>query len=943
MKTKLNRILFLVVLNFTGFCFSQKQGLIGTVYDNKLPIPGATISIENSNNKTTSDFDGNFKLTSIADGTFKVIVNSIGFKTQEVTISISPNEVYNMGAITLEPLETGLKEVIVNSAQRNSELRALNMQKNAINVMNVIAADGIGKLPDRNAAETVQRVQGVSIERDQGEGRFVSVRGLPPFWASTTINGNRIPTAEEETTSRATAFDFFPSELIAYVQVNKAITPDIEADGIGGSVNFITHNAPAKQTLNATIGSGYNDKSGKGVYNAALTYGGTTKNKKFGYLINLTRFNRNWATDNFEARRDGDEGVFRMELRDYTGIRKTTGGNLALDYNLSPKSKIYLKSMYGTLSDFETHYKQRVRFDKFNSTTNTARVELQNIHNNLITELKSVNLGGKHDLNNGTIDWELASYENEFKYGNIPDAENKSYFVIKYRQDGIGMNPSYIVNKGKGPRAYWAVDGGKLDYKNPDALFGFYSDPNFKTDAAKMKFSDLEFYKVAITEKDKIVAAFNHEILANDKLTLKYGFKYRDKERTARFSDIFYNWIPGGAPAPLLSDSQGFLIEQPGRADYLRELDTNISSTFGPVLSTNGMDDFWNKNKGNLVINKTDSEALEYNKALGRNFDVNETHADAYGMGTYKVSEKLTALGGIRLSNTETRVNGYNVINGVLTPVENTKKYLAVLPMIHLKYQANENLNLRFATTRTFARPNFGDITPGGSYVEADNEFKGGNPNLNPTYSWNIDLMGEYYLSNAGLISGGVFYKSIKDPIFQDSYQGTYNGITGVEFSTPNNGNEAWIGGLELGIMKRFDFLPGFLQYFGTQLNATLMTSEMTTTTGREVSLPYQAKQLFNAQLFFERGGFNIRAAYNYKGKYAIAFADQDKNDIYYGKYSTLDVGLSYKINKNFLLFADINNILNNPLMYHYGNSEDRPKQVEFYGVKTAFGVKFTL
>ncbi len=123
---------------------------------------------------------------------------------------------------------------------KNTEARALNLQKNAINITNVIASDGIGKLPDRNAAETVQRVQGVSIERDQGEGRFVSLRGLPPFWASTTINGNRLPTAEEETTSRATAFDFFPTELISYVHVNKSFTPDIEADGIGGGVNFIT-------------------------------------------------------------------------------------------------------------------------------------------------------------------------------------------------------------------------------------------------------------------------------------------------------------------------------------------------------------------------------------------------------------------------------------------------------------------------------------------------------------------------------------------------------------------------------------------------------------------------------------------------------------------------------------------------------------------------------
>jgi len=352
------------------------------------------------------------------------------------------------------------------------------------------------------------------------------------------------------------------------------------------------------------------------------------------------------------------------------------------------------------------------------------------------------------------------------------------------------------------------------------------------------------------------------------------------------------------------------------------------------------MDQFWFQNQGNLTINKTDSEALEYNKALGRNFDVFEKHADAYGMGTYKINDKMTILGGVRLSNTHTKVKGYNVVNNTLTEVENTKDYLAVLPMLHFKYAINDKTNLRFAATRTFSRPNFGDLTPGGTYIEADNEFKGGNPNLNPTYSINLDLMGEYYFSNVGILSGGVFYKSITDHIFQDSFIGNYNGINGVQFSAPNNGKAAWLGGIELGINRRFDFLPGFLQYFGTQLNATFMTSEMEKPSGRKVKLPYQAKELYNIQLFFEKGGFNARLAYNHKGNFAVEYAEEDLYDSYYGKYSNLDFGTSYQINKHFTVFADVNNILNRPLIYHFGENQDRPEQVEYYGVRGNIGVK---
>ncbi|MGH2664649.1 TonB-dependent receptor [Flavobacterium sp.] len=941
MKSKFKTFLLFISCFLSMLSYGQKQSISGTINDGNLPLPGASITINGTIKTAVTDWDGKFLVTDVPVGELTLKITYLGYVGIERQISIKENQQFNIGTITLIPEHKELNEVVVVAQNlRNSESRALNMQKNSVSIMNVIAADGIGKLPDRNAAETVQRIQGVSIEKDQGEGRFVSVRGLPPFWASTTINGNRIPTAEEETTSRATAFDFFPSELIAYVQVNKAITPDIEADGIGGSVNFITQTPPEKTTISATLGSGYNTKSDKGIYNISATLGGKTKDKKFGYLINLTQWNRNWATDNFEARRDGDEGVFRLELRDYTGIRKTTGINSAFEYSISPKNKIYLKSLYGTLADNETHYKHRIRFDKFNSATNVARVELQNIHNELITELKAVNFGGKHELSSGKIDWDLAVYENEFRYGNIPDRENKSYYVVKFRQDGVGINPNYISDKGKGPRAYWSVDGGQLDYKDTDALFGFYSNPDFKMDASKMKFSDLEFYKISIIERDNIVAAFNHEFTTSEKLSFKYGLKFRDKDRRAKFEDVFYTWSSTN-PAPYLSNYAQYITEQPGRTDYLTEINATVSNSFGPVLSTQGMNQFWNENQNNVSVSTADSEGLAFNSGLGRNFDVDETHAAAYGMGTYTISDKLTLLGGIRAENTTTKVSGYNVVNGDLLKVQNKKEYLAVLPMIHVKYSPTNDMNLRFAATRTFARPNYGDITPGGSYVEADNEFKGGNPSLNPTYSLNFDLMGDYYFSNVGTINVGLFYKSITDPIFQDTYRASYNGNTGVEFSTPNNGDNAWIGGFEAGITKRFDFLPGFLKYFGTQLNTTLMTSEMTKPSGRNVNLPYQAKQIYNAQLFFEKGGCNVRLAFNHKGKYAIAYGESDIDDVYYGKYSSLDLGLQVKLTKHISIYTDINNILNEPLIYHYGASEDRPKQVEYYGIKGSFGTKF--
>ncbi len=958
MKTIYKAIFIFSVALFAQNMTAQKATISGTVTDSQSPLPGATIILSN-NQKATTDFSGYFTIQDVRSGSLELQIAYIGYETKNIKVEVKDNQHVSLGIIRLETNSKELSEVVVSGmSQRNSEARALNMQKKSMSIVNVIAADGIGKLPDRNAAETVQRMPGVSIERDQGEGRFVSVRGLPPFWSSTTINGNRIPTAEEETTSRATAFDFFPSDLIAYVEATKALTPDMDGDAIGGSVNFTTQTAPTKRTIKASIFSGYNQKSDKGIYSGSLTIGDKSKNGKFGYIINGTYWDRNWATDNYEARRNGDQGVYRLELRDYTGIRKTTGLNAAMEFNPSSRDKIFLKATYGGLSDTETHYKHRIRFDKFNSTTNALTVEQQDIHNELMTQFLGLDLGGKHQLANGTLDWSLASYRNRFKYGNIPNAEDNSYFLIQFNQTGVGVKPEYLntvpVASGGagGPRAYWAADGGKLDPNNPKSIFDFYSDPNFKTDPTKMKFSTLELYKISIVERDNIIAAVNYEHNFNESLKMKFGAKLTDKDRIATFRDEYYNWT--GSPTPFLSNYGSDLINQPGGTDYMRrETGTNIGNTFGPVLSGNGMNNLYNSAQGSLVLNPTDSQIPELGKGLGRNFNVGETTSSGYAMATYSISDKWTVLGGVRVTNTITQVTGKTVENNVVVDAENTKTYTSILPMLHVKYTPVENLNLRFATTRTFARPNFGDISPAGSLNTIDGEYAGGNPNLNPTYSWNFDLLGEYFLDEVGVINAGVFYKSITDPIFDDTYQGMINGIPNIEISSPTNGGNAWIGGVEFGITKRFSFLPGFLKYFGTQINATFMNSEMTlgqntnNPNGRKVSTPYQAKELYNLQLFYETGKLNVRAAFNHKGAYAISFdanaKNTDMNDIYYGKYNSLDFSASYKVGEHFTIFSDVNNVLNEPLMYHFGETPNRPKQVEYYGAKFNLGLKYNL
>ncbi|WP_316793750.1 TonB-dependent receptor [Pedobacter frigoris] len=945
---------FLIIVNILFFsltAIAQTGSLKGRVLDARFPLPGATIKVDGTQKNVTTDFDGNFTITGITAGSYTITVGYLGYEKRNESVKVESGKITIVPDMLLKPISQDLNEVVVssNGGKRLSEAKALNIQKNAVNVLNVIAADGIGKLPDRNAAEAVQRVPGVSIERDQGEGRYVAVRGLPAEWSSTTLNGNRLPTAADEGASRATAFDFFPTEMIGYVEVAKALTPDIDADALGGSVNFITKTAPSKFTLDATVGAGYNAKSEKGIYSGSLLLGDKSKNGKFGYILNIAQWNRNWASDNFEARRSGDEGVYRLELRDYTGKRKTTGVNGGFEFNPTDKDKLFVKLNYGKLLDEELHYKQRIRFDKFNKTTNNGRIELQNIYNELNFDFYGGEIGGKHIGSKGILDWSAAHYSTTFYYGNVPDAKNNSYYSLFFKQDGVGFNPAFIQDKGNGPRAYWNSDGGIM---NNDNMFDYLSTPNFQTTAGQMNFTTLELYKVGVKERDNIVATLNYELTANDNLTFKFGAKFRDKDRRATFSDEFYNWTGAGAVPNLASYGQ-YNIYQPGGKEYLNELNTNIGDSFGPVLSKNGMNQFYHDNfsNGNLALAEGDSEILANGGGLGRNFDVDETHTSVYGMATYKINDKFTFLGGLRATNTHTKVTGYQYdvtdINpkGLLSKVIKTKDYWSILPMLHFKYTPEENTNLRFAATRTFTRPDFGYLVPGGTYLAADNEYDGGNPDVDPTYAYNFDLMAEHYFGKLDVISAGVFYKVITDPIFMDTRQGDINGHTGVEISQPLNGDNAWLFGIEVSGNKKFDFLPGFLSGFGAQANYTFTKSEMTIP-GRsgKTSLPRQGDHLINAQLYYEKGKVNVRAAYNFKAKYIIEHGTTGlkRDDVYYGDYAALDANISFRLTNHFTIFAEANNLLNQKLEYYYGD-DSRPKQVELYGIRGQLGLKWSL
>lgn len=824
-------------------------------------------------------------------------------------------------------------DIVVTGTIVSGEMKSIAAQRKADNIVNVLTSDGIGRLPDRNAAEAVQRLPGVAIERDQGEGRFVAVRGLPSQWNSTLINGSRLPTAEEETTSRATAFDFFPSELIEQVVVAKAITPDMEGDAIGGSVNFITKTAPDKRTLQLTAGGNYSEKADKAGFLVNGLYGDRFADGKFGFVLSGSYYKRHWATDNYEPRRGGDGiGITRLELRDYTGARETIGLNGAMEYAFDDGGKLYARGIYGSLKDDETHYKHRLNFA-------SNRVEVQNIFNTLITELSGGEIGGVHMLGGdggAKFDWKAAHYENLFRYGNTPDGRDNSYFVVRFDQRNVGYTG--LDNRGSGNLAYNEIDGGT----DPADAISNHLPSSFQMDPSLTRLANVELYKIRVKETDRIVLEGNLTLPASDTLTFKAGVKYRDKLRDATFEDLFYTWNPAAGPVPTLADFP--LMNQPGRGQYLDELaiGKQYSGQFSQVVSEKDLVNWYLANRDNLVLDAAGSATAENGGALGRTFRLYEKQTAGYAMATWNPSDAVTLLGGVRLEHTKTTVAGQVLVNGGLENERRSNDYLSILPSLHLTYRFDGDTNLRAAITRSFARPDFGDLAPGGAFSEADLEFQGGNPDLKPTYAWNGDLLFEHYFGNDGVISAGAFYKRISNPIYDSRRVGTYRGIDGVAFLTPANGAAGDLYGFEFNVQRRLSFLPGFLSNLGLNANYTLIRSTFTLPDGREVRVPRQANNLANIAAYYDDGRFSTRLAMNYKGAFIEEYGADADSDSYYGAYTSLDLTVNWQVTPSVTLFGEASNLTNQKLHYYLGNKE-RPLQVEYYGPRFVVGVKAAL
>ena len=928
--------LILLFLNMSSNTFAEekvnvvKQGTIrGRIIDaSKQTLPGASIYIENLRTGVTSDVNGYYTFSNLNPGTYTIKISYVGYSPVEMKITIPAGKTLEKDVVLNEGLE--LQEVVVGGAFQGQR-RAINSQKNSLGITNVVSADQVGKFPDSNIGDALKRISGINVQYDQGEARFGQVRGTSADLSSVTINGNRIPSAEGDT--RNVQLDLIPADMIQTIEVNKVVTPDMDGDAIGGSINLVTKNSPYKRTITATAGSGYNWISEKAQLNLGFTYGDRFFNDKLGIMLSASYQNAPSGSDDVEFVWDTDsKGTICLtdyQIRQYYVTRERQSYSAAFDWDINANHKLFFKGIFNNRNDWENRY--RLTLKDLNKDVNKkkegavadnkASVRLQtkagspNNRNARLERQRTMDftLGGEHLFGKLSMDWN-ASYARASE-----ERPNERYLGYELKKQNFDIDLSDIR------RPYASAQAGSTLILNNN--FSLQELTEQQEDIVE---KDLKF---SMNFKLPLVKGFYSN-------QLRFGAKVVDKSKDKDLE--FYDYEPVDEKA-FNSNSFSNTSEQ-NRNGYMPgekyKAGTFISKEYVGGLDLNN----------SSLFNKTENP-----EELAGEYKARETVTAGYLRFDQNFGKKLSAIVGLRLENTHLKYNGRKLtLNDdgdpeSLTVTPDVKdSYLNILPSVLLKYNVNEDFKIRGSFTETLSRPKYSALIPNVNINNKDSELTLGNPELKPTTSFNFDLSADYYFKSVGLVSIGIYYKDINDFIVTQTVRGyEYEGNSYDKFMQPRNAGDANLLGVEVGYQRDFGFIAPTLKCVGFYGTYTYTHSKVNNFnfTGREnekdLKLPGSPEHTANASLYFEKGGLNVRLSYNFASDFIDEMGESAFYDRYYDKVNYMDVNASYTFGKKLrtTFYAEANNLLNQPLRYYQGISE-RTMQSEHYGVKVNAGVK---
>lgn len=866
-------------------------------------------------------------------------------------------------------------EIIVTSSRpiKESEAAALEIQKKSDSLVSVVAADSVGRLPDQNIAQAISRLPGVAVQRDQGQARYVNLRGSPLNWTTLSFDGINIVSPE----GRDARFDSIPSAIASQIVVKKAVTPDMTGETIAGNVNIITRSPFDYSGLHVALrgGAGHVDLGSGREYEgtAVLSNRWETGIGDIGILVSGSYYSRQQATDNLET----DWETVSRDLRPGTGptrvwgretenkLYRLTRANYSytgrLEWRPDAQNKFFITSIYSAFTDNELRSNYIFDLDDQEgrlpnstaacpatpflapNTTGYADVCAGNtpflgtvygidINANLLSrEFKQsvfVNtVGGDHEFGDG---WALAWRGN---YTQSKD-DRSAPAQLNYDSPGFGTDGANAINR---PTVFYDLRDTQLSkvelYRTVRATDGTLS-----RGSRVLAIQDfpLTLTRVRGTRAEDTTNAYSAKVDISKETTLfgdtrfNFGGQYdnRTKEVDERLLDV--SSAATFAQAGINTAPGAFNIPDP----YKGKLP--LGYTF-PYFS-----------KAGIVGAVRSLEAFAaYNPVNANYYKVTEKVYSGYAMGV-TTFDWGNIVYGARYEHVKNTATAFSQL-GLIT-VGSTFNQL--YPSVHVNWNIAEEHKLRVSFNTGAARPDYPVLRPNFTFNDVSQTVSGGNPDATPEKTRGIDVYYEFYPTGGGFISLGVFYKHARDVLFSSSRVFNSDVLDSGGFdrsqyilSTIVNGGTGYIYGAEGAFQMRIDDVTpdaGFWGGFGIQANATLNRSKATTPTGEKVRFPGTSDFVANVGPYYEKYGFSARVSYQVRSSWIDGLGTPGVGgDAYWARDEELDASARYAVTKNFELYADLSNLLNGPGR-RFAGVDARTLERETFGRRYTAGFRLT-
>ena len=848
------------------------------------------------------------------------------------------------------PVAAALQEsddvvIITGSALNRKE--AIDEKREDSRTIEALGVDELGQLPDKNVGESLNRLPGVSMLVEKGEGRYVQIRGVASNLNNVTINGVQMGSPEVELGGRQAPLDIISGGVLGGVQVIKTPTPDMDAQGIGGTVNVETK-MPFDRNDElygyVTARYGYEEErprdeafGGHDPYAIDGTLSGKIGDT-LGWLVGGTFSSREYVStgiyqDDWTQVPGQPAGTLlpvNVKNNYYIIGRERTNLSGALQWIPDDNSEYFIRGFYGEWNEYQwrNRYEQNFTGSRVTLTSpttgtqNTDRV-LANIRLEYADKIvSSIAAGGENRIGGVTLDYLVQANANEIA---------EPFSSWEWRSATTAVGPST-----------WTLDGEGIVTITPNA-----GTPN-RTSPGIYPLRRARFFTQDMDE-NAIIAQVNARWDLSDDIFVKAGVKSSTTDRTLDSNQN--EFLPNGTPITLATSpsfSRGGFINQTQNGDV-----PNI------WMDVQAMDAYF-ADPANAA-RFTPNTAANFTSNFAADYDLEEAILAGYIMASGEFGP-WEVIGGVRVEQTDVESSGF-LLRGTTsqTRVSSQGDYTEALPALLVNFRPDEDWVFRAAVTRALGRPDYNQIAPRSTFTEngAIGRVSVGNPDLVARKSWNYDLGVEWYPNQLTALSASVFRKDISDQLAgqttsfstQPAMQAELaaRGLTGIDtsaltrldVSTTINAGSAYLQGLELSAQTQFDFLPEPFDGLGASLSTTFIEGEVELANGGTSPIQGQPETTYAFSAFYQNGPIDISVSYAYNADYLDADNADPALRLNQGEFGRWDAKASYSITEDFKIFFEGVNLNDEPTSEFQGGVVNQNTEFEYVGRTVYIGASW--